>query len=174
MCKQGKKSTCCYMNTFRTKILTYGGKKRRNPSLFFHCCFYSGIAHANRSILCLQKKKREKKTQKNQKKTLQEMAVKITPMHKDPTPPRYRSLEPVFPYQAWGLISFFFFFFFLRVHSSSLVLVHRSLNMQARGRNDVPFLFLFHLKLFIAVHWNLLIIHVYVRFFSAISSVDLC
>lgn len=75
------------------------------------------------------------------------MAVKITPMHKDPTPPRCRSLELVFPHQAWGLISFFWgfylYFFFLRVHSSSLVLVHRVLNLQTRGRNNVPFIFIF-------------------------------
>lgn len=78
------------------------------------------------------------------------MAVKITPMHKDPTPPRYCSLELVFPYQAWGLISFLgvlFFFFFLRVHSSSLVLVHRALNLQTRGRNNVPFIFIFYFSL---------------------------
>lgn len=102
------------MNTFRTKILTYGGKKGETLLYSFIVAFTVVLRMQTEAFCVFKKKKKQKgkKSQKNQKKTLQEMAVKITPMHKDPTPPRYRSLEPVFPYQAWGLISFFLFFFF--------------------------------------------------------------
>lgn len=148
-------ATCCYMNSSRTNPTNCkpaGGKEKKNPSFFCHCCFSSGIAHANRSILCLRKKKKKEKTHKKiiiKRKTLTRDGCKITPMHKDPPPPRHRSLEPVFPYQAWGLRPSFWvlLFSFLRVLSSSLVLVHWALNWRTRGRNNVPFIFIFDFSL---------------------------
>lgn len=123
---------------------------------------------------CVFKKKKGKKNTKKSKENLTRDGCKnYTHAQRPDTTPIPQSWAGI-PLSGLGTDKFFLFFFFFRVHSSSLVLVHRSLNMQARGRNDVPFLFLFHLKLFTAVHWNLLIIHVYVCFFSAISSVDLC
>lgn len=149
-------ATCCYMNSSRTNPTNCkpaGGEREKKPFFLLSLLLFQWYCACKQEhFVSSGKKKKKEKTHKKiiiKRKTLTRDGCKITPMHKDPPPPRHRSLEPVFPYQAWGLRPSFWVlsFSFLRVLSSSLVLVHRALNWRTRGRNNVPFIFIFDFSL---------------------------
>lgn len=148
-------ATCCYMNSSRTNPTNCkpaGGKEKKTLLSSVIVAFPVVLRMQTGAFCVFGKKKKKEKMHKKiiiKRKTLTRDGCKITPMHKDPPPPRHRSLEPVFPYQAWGLRPSFWVlsFSFLRVLSSSLVLVHRALNWRTRGRNNVPFIFIFDFSL---------------------------
>lgn len=114
-------ATCCYMNSSRTNPMNCkpaGGKEKKTRLSSVIVAFPVVLRMQTGAFCVFGKKKKKEKTHKKiiiKRKTLTRDGCKITPMHKDPPPPRHRSLEPVFPYQAWGLrpsfwvLSFFFF-----------------------------------------------------------------
>lgn len=146
------------MNTFRTKQTNKttnlrGGKKKEKPFFILSLLLLQWYCACKQEhFVSSKKKKKRKKTHKKiiiKRKTLTRDGCKnYTHAQRPDTTPILQSWAGI-PLSGLGTDKFFwvlFFFCFLHVHSSGLVLVHRALNLQTRGRNNVPFIFYFSLE----------------------------